>query len=155
MRSLRQIRTIVLGLLGALALLAAPLTQSAQASASGNYEKSVHILTNAQRAHDGRTALKGSRCLDIFAERQARAMARKGKIYHQNLLPILDRCRLSTVGENVAYGYPSAKAVVAAWMKSPGHRANIVNSKYRLIAVGAYQDSKGTWYVSQVFGRTR
>ena len=38
-------------------------------------------------------------------------------------------------------------------MKSPGHKANILNSKYRLTAVGAYQDEDGRWYVAHVFGR--
>ena len=29
-------------------------------------------------------------------------------------------------GENVAYGYTTADSVMAAWMNSPGHRANIL-----------------------------
>jgi len=32
------------------------------------------------------------------------------------------------VGVNGLYGYPSAKAVTAAWMNSSGHRANILDS---------------------------
>jgi uncharacterized protein YkwD len=155
MRRPRQILILILGLLGGLGLLAVPLTQAAQASASGTYENSVYVNTNIQRDKYDRVALKGSRCLDTFAERQAKAMAAQRRIYHQNLSPILSTCNLSTVGENVAYGYPNGKSVVAAWMRSPGHRANILNTKYRLIAVGAYQDSSGSWYVSQVFGRSR
>ena len=58
------------------------------------------------------------------------------------------------VGENVAYGYSNGKAAVSAWMKSPGHKANILNKDYRLIAVGAAQDEDGRWYVAQVFGRS-
>lgn len=43
---------------------------------------------------------------------------------HQELGPILDECGLSTVGENVAYGYPTGGAVVRrGWMRSAGHRA--------------------------------
>jgi uncharacterized protein YkwD len=155
MPSLRKIRTLLLGLLGGLALVALPFTQSAQASASGTYENSVYVNTNIQRAKYDRAALKGAKCLDTYAERQARAMAKRGYIYHQNLRPILDACKLSTVGENVAYGYPNGKSAVSAWMRSPGHRANILNRNYRLIAVGAYQDSRGSWYVAQLFGRSR
>ena len=151
----RKIRSVIAGLLGATALVSIPLTQSAEASPSGTYENSVYSNTNAQRAKYDRVALKGARCLDTFAERQAKAMASQRRIYHQNLSPILKACNLSTVGENVAYGYPNGKSVVAAWMRSPGHKANILNTKYRLIAVGAYQDSGGSWYVSQVFGRSR
>lgn len=151
----RKIRTVIAGLLGGAALVAFPLTQPAQASPSQTYETSVYDNTNIQRHRYNRTSLRGSRCLDRYAERQARAMAAKGRIYHQNLWAILDACNLSAVGENVAFGYPNGKAAVAAWMQSKGHRANILNTRYRLIAVGAYQDSRGFWYVSQVFGRSR
>lgn len=41
-----------------------------------------------------------------------------------------------TAGENIAKGYSSPKAVVDAWMNSPGHRANILNSSYTHIGVG-------------------
>ena len=155
MRRPRQIGTVILGLLGGLALVAVPLTQSAQASASGTYENSVYVNTNIQRDKYDRVALKGAKCLDTFAERQAKAMAAQRRIYHQDLGPIMKTCNLSTVGENVAYGYPNGRSVVAAWMRSPGHRANILNPNFRLIAVGAYQDSHGSWYVAQVFGRSR
>ena len=41
-----------------------------------------------------------------------------------------------TAGENIAKGYASPEAVVNAWMNSPGHRANILNSTYTHIGVG-------------------
>jgi uncharacterized protein YkwD len=40
------------------------------------------------------------------------------------------------LGENIAAGQPSADDVVAAWMASPGHRANILNPAYTEIGVG-------------------
>src|SRR3712207_4226120 len=67
----RPIRTSVLALLGALALVAVPFTQSAQASASATYENSVYANTSIQRAKYDRAALRHSKCLDAFAERQA------------------------------------------------------------------------------------
>ena len=150
----RRVRALVLGLLGATALVAVPLTQVAQASASQTYETSVYNNTNVQRAKNDRGALRGARCLDTYAERQARRMADEQRMYHQQLGPILKACKLSMVGENVAYGYSNGRAAVTAWMNSPGHRANILNGKYRLIAVGAAQDDDGRWYVAQVFGRS-
>jgi uncharacterized YkwD family protein/spore coat assembly protein SafA len=39
-------------------------------------------------------------------------------------------------GENIAMGYPTAKAVVDGWMNSPGHRANILNRNFTSIGVG-------------------
>ena len=50
-----------------------------------------------------------------------------------------------TVGENIAYGsgpYASPKSRMNGWMKSPGHRRNILNGKFREIGLGTYT---GTW----------
>jgi uncharacterized protein YkwD len=41
-------------------------------------------------------------------------------------------------GENIAYGYSSAGATLAAWMSSTGHRANILNPVYRVIGIGQH-----------------
>lgn len=41
-----------------------------------------------------------------------------------------------SAGENIAYGQTTPQAVVNAWMKSSGHRANILNSSYKQIGVG-------------------
>lgn len=49
-----------------------------------------------------------------------------------------------TAGENIAKGYATPKAVVEAWMNSPGHRANILNSSYTHIGVG-YVASGNYW----------
>ena len=154
MPRMNRVRALAAGLLGATALVAVPLTQIAQASPSGTYENSVYSNTNAQRAKHDRVRLKGAKCLDVFAERHAKRMADQQRMYHQELGPIIKACKLSTVGENVAYGYSNGKAAVTAWMNSPGHRANILNRNYRLIAVGAYQDDDGRWYVAQIFGRS-
>ena len=43
------------------------------------------------------------------------------------------------VGENIAWGtlwLASPRAIVAAWMASPEHRANILNPRFRDTAVG-------------------
>jgi uncharacterized protein YkwD len=38
--------------------------------------------------------------------------------------------------ENIAHGYPSVQATFDAWMKSPGHRQNILMSYYVSIGIG-------------------
>ena len=46
---------------------------------------------------------------------------------------------LYNVGENIAYGSlqdATAGSIVAAWMASPGHRANILNSAFREVGTG-------------------
>lgn len=132
---------------------AAPGVAVAAPSASSRYESDTVTHANAERTKAKKKAVKASSCVDRYAERQARAMAKKQQLYHQDLAPILKKCKLRSVGENVAYGYPNGKAVTKAWMASTGHRANLLRSEYRLIGVGAVKDGDGRWYVAQVFGR--
>ena len=59
------------------------------------------------------------------------------------------------IGENLALGnFKDDQAIVDAWMASPGHRANILNSRYQEIGVavkkGTYKDQK-TWIGVQIF----
>lgn len=61
-----------------------------------------------------------------------------------------------TVGENLALGdFAGDTGVVTAWMNSPGHRANILNTHYREIGVavgkGMYEGHM-TWLAVQSFG---
>jgi uncharacterized protein YkwD len=115
--------------------------------------QAVTASNNARAQHDLRE-LRVNDCLKGFARKQAKAMAAKEEMYHQDLGPIMSTCGLSTVGENVAYGYATGRSVVwDGWMESEGHRANILSTSYRLVAVAARRSSDGTWYAAQVFGR--
>jgi uncharacterized protein YkwD len=152
-RLLRLVGTAV----GALALavsvaLVGPLP-TAEAAVGRNYENSFARAANSERTQRDRVRLKWGRCLDRYAEAQARRMAKRQKLVHQKMGPILRNCDMRMVGENIAVGYPSGKAVTRAWMKSSGHRANILKKEYRRYGAGAYRDSNGRWWVSHVFGR--
>jgi uncharacterized protein YkwD len=129
-----------------------PAPSTPAASASDKYESDVFAATNQERTSRSLTALGTDECVDRYAEAQAKAMASESRMYHQDLGPIMSACDLSTVGENVAYGYTTGAAVTNGWMNSTGHRANILNTRYRLLGVGAAQDSQGRWYACQVFG---
>ncbi|EKN41831.1 transporter, partial [Clostridium botulinum CFSAN001627] len=59
--------------------------------------------------------------------------------------------KYSAAGENIASGYPTAKAVVDGWMKSPGHKANILSKSFTEIGVGLAKSSDGTYYWTQMF----
>jgi uncharacterized protein YkwD len=50
-------------------------------------------------------------------------------------------------GENIAQGYPSEKEVVAGWLSSPGHCANIMNKNFKEMGVARASD-----YWTQDFG---
>jgi uncharacterized protein YkwD len=56
-------------------------------------------------------------------------------------------------GENIAYGYATAQAVVTAWMNSAGHRANILNANFNEIGVGMVANARGQLFWTQNFGR--
>jgi uncharacterized protein YkwD len=58
----------------------------------------------------------------------------------------------STWGENVAGGFGSASSVVAAWMNSPGHRANILNPAFTDIGVAWAAAADGTVYWTMALG---
>lgn len=58
----------------------------------------------------------------------------------------------STLGENVAYGYRSVSAVMAGWMGSAGHRANLLNGSYTHVGFGLALSAGGTLYWTQDFG---
>ena len=127
-------------------------SQSVSQSVS-RYQKQARVATNNQReAHDV-VKLHSGKCVQRFARRQARRMANQQRMFHQDLRPVLNRCNLSGVGENVAYGYPTGRAVVRAWMRSEGHRANILNRGYRLLGLAMRRSDNGTPYAAQVFGR--
>ncbi len=60
------------------------------------------------------------------------------------------------IGENLALGnFDGDKALVDAWMASPGHRANILNVKYKEIGVAVGEgkfNGQDTWLAVQEFG---
>jgi len=51
----------------------------------------------------------------------------------------------TSAGENVAAGYSTPASVVAAWMDSPGHRANILRESFEQMGVG-FAEAAGTRY---------
>ncbi|WP_114559335.1 CAP domain-containing protein [Desertihabitans aurantiacus] len=150
-KTLARLASALVAGAASLTLLAPP----AQAVTSTTYEADTIKYTNAERTKRSLGKVASNSCVDRYAERQAAAMAKSKRMYHQSLKPILTECKLSAVGENVAVGYTSGSSVVKAWMGSSGHRANILNSRYTRIGVGAVKGTDGRWYVAQVFGRGR
>lgn len=144
--------TLVAGITAlAAALTLAPPAQSATAS---TYAAAAFRTTNHHRVEHDRVRLRHDTCLQRFARRQAVRMAEQERMFHQDLGPMMRACHLRLGGENVAYGYPSGRAVVnRGWMRSPDHRANILERRYRRMAIVARRGDNGSWYVSQVFGR--
>jgi uncharacterized protein YkwD len=53
--------------------------------------------------------------------------------------------------ENIAMGQADVDDVVAAWMSSPGHRANILNSSYTKAGFTGYASPSGSPFWCQQF----
>jgi uncharacterized protein YkwD len=60
--------------------------------------------------------------------------------------------RFHRAAENIAAGQPSPAAVVAAWMGSSGHRANIVDCRLTELGVGVAVGGSYRVYWTQDFG---
>jgi uncharacterized protein YkwD len=105
-------------------------------------------------------ALGISKALNEAAARHARDMARRNFFEHrgsngstpkERVLRAGYRPRLT--GENIAYGPVSAEEVVAGWLASPGHCANIMEPRFREIGVSVATGRKrGAIYWVQEFG---
>jgi uncharacterized protein YkwD len=125
-------------------------------------ESEVIRLTNLERTNAGLAALGTNSKLVSAAKHHTLNMARYEKMQHTiteaDLQQMTDRINFyqynwSTIGENIAWNYPDAASVVAAWMASPGHRANILNANYTEIGVAVRVDDDGQPYYTQNFGR--
>jgi uncharacterized protein YkwD len=112
--------------------------------------RSTLCLLNHVRARRGLRRLHLHRRLGRAARSHSADMARRGYFSHNTLSggSFLDRIRHAgylrharqwMVGENIAWGtgrLATPRAIVRAWMHSPGHRANILNGRFREIGVG-------------------
>ncbi len=118
-------------------------------------------LANAQRVQAGLAPLAVNSALMQAAQIQSANMAQLNTMSHSlpgtNAPNLTDRAALvgyqySSLGENIAYNFADADAVVAGWMASPGHRANILNTGYTQIGVAVAYNSDGEPYYTQEFG---
>ncbi len=116
------------------------------------YEARIVQLVNAERAKAGLAPLAVSACADSYAEAWSATMARTGVFEHRgNLAEVMRACSARAIGENIAYGTISADQMMALWMGSAGHRANILHPTFTHIGVGASTTSTGRIYGTQNF----
>lgn len=166
-------------LLACLALLAASFAPGAPAAdavvgrtTDARIRSRVVALVNEARSRprrcgserfDAAPPLKISSALTDAAEEHAHDMARKKFFEHRGSDGSQPSDRVSRAGylhrltgENIALGPESAEEAVAGWMKSPGHCANIMESKFRDIGIGlATGKQRGQIYWVQEFGAPR
>ena len=119
-------------------------------SNSTRIEAATLCLVNVQRARHGERALRPNADLARSAAAHSEDMVARN--YFDHTSPggetVLDRIKASsyvpsragyTLGENIAMGtmqLATPAAIVESWMKSAGHRANILNAEFRDSGLG-------------------
>jgi len=129
----------------------------------------VLALVNAERAAAGLHALRWDANFASTARIRAEEISRNFAASHARpdgrswTTAISDAgISYSLIGENMARGGHSTQGaqwyvpskVMASWMSSHSHRANILNSGFEVMGVGAF-DLNGTRYYVQHFGALR
>jgi uncharacterized YkwD family protein len=126
--------------------------QQAQTSAGiSQYAQQVIELTNKERARAGLPALKVDAQLSDVAQKKSQDMQQNHYFSHTSPTygSPFDMMRdfgvtYKAAGENIAKGQRTPQEVVAAWMNSPGHRANILNRQFTHIGVG-FEQTENIW----------
>lgn len=130
----------------------------------------LFFATNAERQRHRLPPFKPSRALTQSSFEHSRDMALQGFFSHQNLKEAAKRTpwkRMAAQGvsggrwaENIAIHnargvtyLDAADALLKQWMNSPGHRANILNSKLTHLGCGAHfcRSAKFQIYATQNF----
>ncbi|MFO0920363.1 MAG: CAP domain-containing protein [Candidatus Saccharimonadales bacterium] len=141
---------------------AAAAPTSAIGSQNNSYADQMADWTNWDRGLNGRALLTRSNCLNTVAQNHAKEMMDAGNIFHTlpaTMTAKLNECGLSlgywTLGaENVGMHPGSVQGLEAAYMKSPGHRANILDSRANCVGHGVWtRTSDGKNFHVAIFAR--
>lgn len=123
--------------------------------------REVVYLVNLERAQHQLPPLRVNTKLVLDARLQAQQIAQTGILDHVILggeypTPTVRAeaagYAWNALGENLALGYSDAPSAVAAWMQSPGHRANILAHGYSETGVVLAPDASGRLIFVQTFG---
>ncbi|MGW1929368.1 CAP domain-containing protein [Streptomyces sp. NPDC001919] len=131
---------------------AAPTTDRSAAA-----EAEVVRLVNDERAKVGCSPVSADTRLAALAGAFSSDMAARGFFDHTDpdgATPWVraEKAGISGLGgENIARGQADAAAVMASWMNSDGHRANILNCDFTTLGVGVHFADGGPWW-TQDFG---
>ena len=105
--------------------------------AHADFESEVIDLVNVERSAQGLHPLSYDHQLAAAARNHSEDMGLQDYFSHTSLdgRTVPERITAAgyaynTYGENIAGGQPTPEDVIDAWMSSPGHRANILNSNF-------------------------
>jgi uncharacterized protein YkwD len=123
------------------------------------FEYEVFKIVNQNRASSGKAAFQCDAKGVQVARKYSALMCSTGHFSHTGPDGSSPWTRLKaggvtyqTAGENIAAGQTTPTSVMKSWMKSPGHRSNIMSGSYAYIGVGyAYCSNGYKHYWTQVF----
>ncbi len=136
------------------------LSGNGNASTMNSNEEEVLKLINEQRKKNGLSDLKVDNEVQRVARIKAQDMVDKNYFSHTSPtygspFDMLKSFKVTykTAGENIAGNSTNAGAV-NAWMNSPGHKANILNSSFNYTGIGVVSSSTyGKVYVQMFIGK--
>lgn len=140
-----------------------PVARCAPPQGTALTPKAVLAEVNRQRAAQGLAAFAAAPRLQVVAQDQACQIASSQIISHRDTAGRSVAARATAAGygwghiaENVGFGrLASAEAVVAAWMTSPGHRANLLSPKASEAGFGYAENATGQPGWALVIGQPR
>jgi uncharacterized protein YkwD len=121
----RAMKTV---LLGAVVVITATLAHA---------EDMAEMISQYRHAH-GLSAVKTDPQLTAIAERQAKAMAASGTMDHNvagSFAARISGARTDMAAENIAAGTRTWAETFHMWQTSPGHNANLLQSKADIVGV--------------------
>nr|WP_299036162.1 CAP domain-containing protein [uncultured Tenacibaculum sp.] len=117
-------------------------------------EADILGLINTYRVNNGFSSLSKLQTIKSQTSNHTNYMIEKNEVSHdffyQRKEYLAENADAIKVGENVAYGYSTAEAVVNAWIKSEGHKENI-EGDYTHFEVTAEKSANGKWYYTNIF----
>ncbi|RKP07075.1 CAP domain-containing protein [Thamnocephalis sphaerospora] len=122
-------------------------------------KRDLLCLVNKERAQRGLPCLAIDPRLNEAARRHSIDQGRMRKMSHKGSNGSEVGQRITAVGfpwkevaENVAHTYPDIPKVMQAWVKSPGHYANIMKRYMTHMGYARETNPQGMLFHTQVFG---
>jgi uncharacterized protein YkwD len=131
-------------------------TQKAMTYSYNATEIETMALINAYRVSIGLNELKEINHISYKSEEHDNYMITNNVVNHddfvsrsENIMKVLGA---KSVAENIAYNYNSPQAAVAAWLKSPGHKANI-EGNFTHFGLAIRLSADGKKYYTNIFAK--
>ncbi|EBA13873.1 hypothetical protein RCCS2_08289 [Roseobacter sp. CCS2] len=132
----------------------APSSNTPSIATSGSPSNTFAGMLNGVRADNGAESVSYDARLGTAARRHANDMAANNFFSHTGSDGSSGGDRITdagynwrTWGENIARGQQDERAVLNAWVNSPGHQRNNVNPRFEDFALAKADSNRGPYWV--------